>query len=482
MTKAYLKFPSRNIRYAPETMSRRLAFKNFKSMSFRSGASAQGEEEEEEEDEEGEKALLLKIQGRVTAEVEKSLKTEKNKKLIEQAATQALSIALQGLNMEALKKFDDKFDPVKIIQSVKDQAIELEKLKNAPVAGASQKQALKELLMKPETMDAIKEAYESKNPLKTVNLTVQAAVAAMTTGNVVTDGDIPEDILNSFSVEAFVPKRRPKEYVFNFVMRRTVAKISEYKTWLEEGNEEGAFAIVAEGGLKPLVSKTLVRNTAKYRKIAGKRVYTEEFVKFRQEAYNIIEDLFNDQLMRNYQAIIVTDLIADAALYVSTTLDNQYANPTDYHAIGAAAAQIEALDFVPDLLVLNGQDKWRIGLSQDAEGRFYTSVPMYNPNGEVTMLGFRVITSNRIPAGYFLLGESGLFKVEDEPVTVRIGYGINVTTNGEGLVTAVESDVDHNRFRIISELFFHDWLSTNHVGSFVYGNFADIKEILDSAA
>lgn len=396
--------------------------------------------------------------------------------------TNAMTSTLGGLTSEQLKKFHET-EVVAMQQSIKNMSAALKKLESIQMVGANPLakplNALKKLISQKETMDAIQKAMASKDPAHTVNLTVQAAVAAMTTGNVVDDGDIPEDILNSFSIEAFEKKRRPKEYIYDIASRRTVAEISEYKTWLEEGDEEGAFAIVVEGAVKPLVSKTLIRNTTKYKKVAGKRVYTEEFSKFRKEAYSILEDLFNDQLLRNYAAILTTNLVAAAAAYVGTILDGLYEDPTDYHAIGAVAAQIETLEFQPDLLIINPQDKWRINLSQASDGHFYVGLPKYNAaTGAIEMMGYRVFTTNRIDPGDFILGESGLYKIEDEPVKVRLGYGINVTKNGEGLVTDVTSDIDTNRFRIIAETFFHSWISTNNVGSFVKATFDDVKAAL----
>lgn len=416
-----------------------------------------------------EQALLQKIKENMNTELEK--RGFQNKDAIEKIFE--TSISGLGLNIEQLRGFDTE----KVQTSINNIAAALEKLKNNPVVSETRMNAIKAILDDDDQMKILERAWD-KNSGKVVVMNTRAAVAVMTTGNVVIDGDIPEDILNSFSVDAFIKKRRPSEYVFDVADRATVADLTEYKTWLEEGSEEGAFAIVAEGAVKPLVSKTLVRNTSKYKKVAGKRVYTEEFAKFRKEAYRILEQLFNDQLMRNYAALLTTDLIAAAATYVGTALDDQYTNPTDYHAVGAVAAQIESLDFIPDTLVMNPQDKWRIGLSQDTVGAFYVNIPMLNPSGELTMMGFRLITSNRMPVGNALLGEGKLYKIEDEPVQVRMGYGINVTKNGDGVVTDVTHDVDTNRFRIIAETFFHSYIGTNYAGSFVYFNFAAVKAAL----
>jgi hypothetical protein len=316
-----------------------------------------------------------------------------------------------------------------------------------------------------------------------IKLDVRAA-ATMTLDNTISGHDaLPEELIESFSIGAFVPKRQAREYVFDLAYRRTVAKITQFKTWLEEGSEQGGFAIVSEGGLKPLVSTALVRNHSEYKKVAAKQVFTEEFAKFRQEAYTIIQRLINMKLIRDYANILTTNLLADAAPYVASALDGQYPNPTDYHAIGAVAAQIEALNFFPDILIMNPQDKWRIGLSQDNTGQFYLTIPVVDPNGQTKMMGFNLRTSTKVPVGSFLLGESGLWEIEDEPITIRMGMGITVTggtSNGGGDVTDVQSDIDHNRFRIIAETFFHNYIATNNQGSFVYADFEVVKALLAS--
>jgi len=398
------------------------------------------------------------------------------------AVSAAVTTALGGLNVENIRKFSE--DKAQLQTTVRNMAAQMDTImKNARTAGGglnSRKvgDELRSLLK--DNMDKIQAIHANPESPSQLVLSVRAA-AKMTTQNVVDNTDIPEDIIESFSVDAFVPKRQANEWVWSVVARRVNVNITEYKTWLEEGASDGSFAIVAEGAVKGLVSFTLVRNESRYQKIAGKSIYTEEFVRFRREAYQIIQDLFNDKLLRDYADAITARLQAVAVPYTGTSLDGAYENPTDYHAIGAAAAQTETLNFKPDTLVLNPQDKWRIGLSQTQTGEFYVPIPMYNPSGEVTMLGFRVVTSTKQAVGTFTLAEGRLFKVEETPVIIKIGYGITVTKNEDNVVTEVESDFDNNQFRIIGELFFHAYLATNHIGSVVTGNFADIKEALQAA-
>lgn len=311
-----------------------------------------------------------------------------------------------------------------------------------------------------------------------VKLSFRAA-EIMTTQNTV-DGleDIPDDLILSFSMGSFIEKRRSRPYIWDIANRVTVAAIDQYKLWLEEGDVEGVFAIVEEGGLKPLVSAKLIENHSKYFKVAAKYVVTEEFQKFRRTVYTIIQRLIRQKLVRDYESILTTRLLADAASYVGSALDGQYAadRVTDYHAIAAVAAQVEALEFRPDVLIMNPQDKWRIGMSQDGNGQFYLQIPITSPSGETRMMGFNLETSTQIPVGDFILGESGLWNIEDEPITVKMGYGLEVVKDGEGNVTDVEGDFDHNRMRVIVETFANSWIGTANAGAFVYGNFEAIKE------
>jgi hypothetical protein len=299
------------------------------------------------------------------------------------------------------------------------------------------------------------------------------------TGNGTIDSSaLPDDLVHSFSVGEFIDKRRPYEFVFDFANRNTVAKVEKYKRWQEEGNEEGAFALVDEGGLKPLVQGKLVDKVSTAKKIAGKIIVSDEFEKWRRDALNQIRRLVRQKIVRDYAVSVTNDLVTNAPSYTGTDLDGTIpANLlTDYHAIGALAAQIETLEFMPDTLFINPQDKWRLGLSQDADGAFYLNIPA-GTAGIPTMLGFTVITSTRVTAGSFGLAESGLWNLEEEAIRLKAGYGISVTKDGAN-VTEVEHDLDHNRFRVILEMYFHSFIGANNGGSYAFDTFANIRTAL----
>lgn len=387
-----------------------------------------------------------------------------------EAVTAILNKHLEGLDLEALRNFDKKMS-----DKVKNLAAEVEKLRNKPEGEFGGPNALEKGLE--SIAPKVEMLMRSKGQDRSVLQFNFRAAAVMGTGNTIdeTTYSVPTALLESYSLDAFVPKRRGQQYIYGIADRTVVPEMGQqYKTWLEEGDEQGAFAIVSEGGLKPLVSYGLVRNFATAKKVAGKYVITEEFAKWRADALNIIKRLINDKLVRDYNAMITADLQANAAGYTGTALDDTIVDPNDYDAIGAVAAQIETLNYIPDVLILNPQDKWRIRLAKDDNGRYL--FPVVTQDGQTSIFELTLITSTYQSVGSFTLGESGLFKIEEEPITVRVGYGITVT--GSNPVTAVVSDFDNNQLRMIVEMYFRDWIATNNLGSFVTATFATVKAAL----
>ena len=418
--------------------------------------------------------LLEKINGNVAKEIEK-------RGFQDATGVQAIiAETLKGLPIEQLRSYDGGEGLKTIVNNI---AGEVEKIKQQRSGDGSGSNPVEEFFN--DNDGALKQLFQARQGVmdggKEIKFNVRAAAVMGTTNTIdETTFSVPVALIESMSVAAFVPKRRGREFINDIADVTTVANLpADRKTWLEEGTEEGAFAVVAEGGLKPLVSQGLVRNFAKSRKIAGKYVITEEFAKFRQEALNIIRRLINDKILRELRAILVVDLNAQAAGYTGTTLDDTVVAPNDFDAIAAVAAQIESLDFVPDTLILNPQDKWRIRTNKDADGRYL--FPVVTENGIVKIYEFMVVTTTYQPAGSFTLGESGLFKVEQEPITVRLGYGITTTSatvSGTSVITSVISDFDNNQMRMIVEAFFMDWLATPHIGSYVKTTFATVKAAL----
>lgn len=435
-----------------------------------------------EEEKAAHDALLVKMKDAAKQEIE--ARGYQN-----QTAVQAIvDKTLEGMPLLALRAYEA--DKTKTEDTLRNIAAELEKVSQIRSGEITiDKQIVRQMVTRafepasdgtPGELELMMR-QKGNGQTKEVKLNIRAA-ATMTTTNTTNENNYPLEMIESMNVlDGVVLKRRGTQYIFDFANVTTVAELEEYTTWLEEGNEQGAFAIVAQGAVKPLMSYDLVRNFTKAKKVAGKMVVTEEFTKFRKKAWAAIQRLINFKVLRDYAAILTADLQALAASYTGTILDGTIAIPTDYDAIGAVAAQIETLNFFPDLLIIHPQDKWRLALEKDSQNRYYMMIPMYAPDGTVQMMGFRVLTSTYQTIGSFTLGESQLFQIEQEALTIRLGYGIDVTTavvSGTSVVTSVASDFDTNKFRMIVENYFKDWLATPYIGSFVTASFATVKAAL----
>ena len=328
---------------------------------------------------------------------------------------------------------------------------------------------------------AIKQFLASKQP--NAQITLKTAANITTSNTPTLNGSWTGNEMLSFRVTDFAPKRYEREYVFDFADRQQVNEVEQFMTWEEEGTEEGAFAVVTEGSVKPLVQNKIVRYKSEAKKIAGKMVVSLEFEKFRKELYSKIKDLFNQKLLRDYQAVLTTQIAAAASSYAGTELDGTIVTPTDFHAFGAVCSQLETLGFTPNILLIHPQSKWRAILSTGTDNHFnLASIPVVGADGVMRLLDMVVVSSPKVTAGDAIIGEANLWKIIEEPVNLHLCYGVDVTTgtvSSTTVVTAVSSDVDNNRMRLIGEFFYHSFIPGNYAGSFVKFTIDTVKSALE---
>lgn len=257
-------------------------------------------------------------------------------------------------------------------------------------------------------------------------------------------------------------KRRGRQYIEDIANVTQVDKVPETFVFTEEGDEEGVIGIVAENAVKPQVHLSLVRNQVNAKKAAGYIVVTEEVLKWRQRVWAQILRLFQDKVGRDYEDKLTLDMLVNASAYTSTPLDDTIAEPTDFDAIIAAVLQLENLNYQPDVLVINPADKWKLAMTQTNNGMFI--LPYIQQGGQFGLLGLKVVTTTKINAGSFLVGEGGTWFIEREAEQIRTGL--------------VNDDLIHNRMTIVGEIFYLSYVPSNNAGSFVSAKFADVKEAL----
>lgn len=347
----------------------------------------------------------------------------------------------------------------KITEAVKAQGEALKALKENPMG--KKVGGLKAAFDKhhDELVKAIKE-HRAGFEIKAVD--EHTAANIQTTANSITvqgNATAQEIVGNNYDVFG---KRRGRQYIHDIANVSVVDQVPETFNFWEEGNEKGAIAVVTENGLKPQVHLSLVKNQVNAKKAAGYIVVTEEMIKWRPFLWSQIQRLFSDKVWRDYENLLTTQMITEAAAYANPAWDDTIANPTDLDAIIATVAQLEATNFRPDVIVLNPNDKWKLALTETTGGVLI--LPYIQAGGDFRLLGLRVITTTAIEAGTFIVGEADTWFIQEERPRMRTGL--------------VNDDLIHNRMTIVGELFFLSYVPSNNDGSFVKSTFASVKEAL----
>lgn len=380
------------------------------------------------------------VDGRVS---EDSIMERLQGKLKEWAETNGISAEKMEKMQEALK------EQGKVITGLKEQGVAAPGSQGLRAAFEKNYNQLISAIKEKKTGVIIKAADE------------HTAGSIQTTGSVSTSSGAPLAESVQYSDQLFM-KRRGREYIHDIANVTVVDEVPETFVFDEEGAETGEFAVVAENGLKPQVNLKLVRNQVDAKKAAGYIVVTEELMKWRQRVWANIQRLFSDKVWRDYEKKLTESLITNATGYVSTPLDDTIEKPTDIDGVIAAVLQLESLNYSPDVIIINPADKWKLAMTQANNGTFI--LPYIQNGGQFALLGLKVITTTRVNAGTFIIGESGTWFVEEEAPRLRTGL--------------VNDDFIHNRMTIIGEIFFLSYIPSNNAGSFIKAEFSAVKEAL----
>jgi HK97 family phage major capsid protein len=357
------------------------------------------------------------------------------------------------LTDEQKKAFED------LQESVKSQASEVQKLKEKGLDAPNAKKSLADILK--EKQKEIKDQRSAKAG----SFELQLKAAGIQTQDRTTTTD-PNDLTNPYGIMPteigdVVAQRRNPNFILNYV--DVGATDSSVMVWTEEGNSEGDAAVTAEGAVKPLQDKKFVKRITESKKVAGHIIITEEMETNAPRLATAIRRLFQDNVMRKYDDQVYADLVAVAPGYTLTALDDQIENADDYAAIGAAICQIESLNGNPDIIALNPADKWRMRLIKGSDGH-YVAAPFTVGNN--TYDGIRVVISNKVAAGNFLVGESKTYKVDEQKgYTLRIGWQ--------------NDDFVKNQFTAVGEVWFHSYIATNDLVAWCYSSFATVKAAIE---
>lgn len=371
-----------------------------------------------------------------------------------------------GLTAAEFKALTDK------LEEQGNKLTELQgKLENKPAAAKSILQTFKDDL--DEAKDELADIRKNRSGSKAFTLkdfSVISATKAAAVTMTVDPGAGDASIVEQGSASALLRLgdgpiyeiQRGIPFILNFVsVGQTDAPAL---IWFDEVASEGAFAVVAEGALKPLVQYKFERRTAEYRKAAGYTVITDEFTNDFPRLVSTINRLMRIDVRNKMNALILADMITAASSYTYSGLDDLVDNADDYAAIGAAIAQLQTFFYTPNVLVLNPADAWRMRLTKSTGDGQYL-MPPFTWNGTTYEFG-RVIVDPAVTAGNFFVGDGSVYQVDLKgEVIVRVGYA--------------NDDFIRNQYSMVVEQYFYNYISNARKSGLIYGNFATIKAAIE---
>lgn len=276
--------------------------------------------------------------------------------------------------------------------------------------------------LKEKVQENHKEIVTAIKERKPFNISFKAAAMHMT-NNTVSNGSVSIPASDNYSVDGDIATiRYPENFILNVIPNRQVSKVPEQRIKTEQAPTEGAVAITAEGTVKPLTQYKFVKTTTERKKYAGRIEWTEEFEMDFEALFNAILKMFEQDVVRKWQDGILDQISTNATSYVSTTLDGTLPAPDNGLAIVAAQSQLQALNYIPNVVLINPADLFPTMFQQDADGNLKVSPYINVTTG--TINGMRMIQSNKIPQGTVRMGESSLYDEEHSDFILRTGqYG-----------------------------------------------------------
>lgn len=245
------------------------------------------------------------------------------------------------------------------------------------------------------------------------------AAAAHTDTNTIIGTDVALPEVENYLVDSEIARiRYPENFILTVIRNNQVSKVPQQVIKTEQAPVQGAVAIVAEGGAKPLVQFQFVRTTTERVKYAGHIEWSEEFEMDNDRLFSDIITLFEEEVIRKWNDGIVDQIITNAIAYTTSVLDGTLVKPDNGIAAIASASVINALNFNANTVIMHPADVVATMFTQDTEGN-WRLVPFLMNN---TINGMRLIQSNSIDQGNALIGDSTVYREWHSAYMLRFGY------------------------------------------------------------
>jgi hypothetical protein len=242
--------------------------------------------------------------------------------------------------------------------------------------------------------------------------------------------------------------------------------------WVNKTNKQGNAAFIGEGVLKPLASFELATESSTPKKAAERMKASNELLFDVDGMTSLIEDELKYEVLRAANTAVLTGVASAtnpkgitqyATAYTLLTIKT--ASPNNADAIRAAIGQLASLNFDQNIVAfINPIDAANMDLAKASTSGVYILPPFTTADGRV-IAGVPVLEDNDVAVGSLLIGDISRYKV--------LIYQDFFTAWGWE-----NDDFSKNLMTVIGEIRFHQYVSANNVGAFIYDTFANIKTAL----
>jgi uncharacterized membrane protein (DUF485 family) len=370
---------------------------------------------------------------------------------------------------EAIKaskiNFADDEEFKKLNSIIEKQGLEIVALKDVgskqPIFKSFEDQ-IKDQIKEKSLIDAAKTA-----PGQKLKLELKAANVPITTANAVNPASsyIPMPTMDS------AWDRAPRLARFLRMFASVATTSSPLHVWAEKYNEQGDAEFISEGELKPMISFQIRTRDSKAKKIAVGAKFTTETL---QDIPNFVAELKSEILevvdIKEEAGLLNGDGIGDnllgviqqATTYVLTTIFTKGAN--NFDAMKAAITQLFTLSQIPNVVFVNPIDKANMELTKASDGHYI--LPPFSTADGTIISGVRVVESNSVAVGKFLLGDWTKLNIRD-----YIAFEITLGWEND--------DFTKNLVTVLGEKRLMSYIKEHQKTAFLYGDFATIKAAIE---
>ena len=334
----------------------------------------------------------------------------------EEAYSASLTEALRSV-LGAQEK-NEQGQTVTVAEQLRNLAEGLEKVEKNNVRSLSNVEKFQLRKMVKEQHKDICEAIRNGSDLEiTFNAKRAAAVYTASTA-VANDTGVLLPLNENYEFESEISKiRYPENFILDVISNRQVAKVPQQIIKNEQATAEGAVALVAEGGTKPLVSDTFLRTLTLRKKYAAHIEWTEEFEMDNEMLYNEILMMFEEKVVRFWNNGLIGTIVSNGTAYTTSVMDDTLVIPDNGLAVIACQSVINGMNFNADTVLMHPSDIVTTMFTQDTEGN--SRLLPYMQNGQIN--GMRVVSSNAITLGTAVVMDSSIYREMHSDFILRFG-------------------------------------------------------------